>query len=120
MKHPRAAVIVDGARTPIGKLNGALRSLPASSLAAKAIEAALKSARVRPEDVQYTIMGQALGAGAGQNPARTAALEAGIPLNVPALTVNKVCLSGSSAVLLAQALIITGVHDVIVAGAWNP
>src|SRR5256885_5886439 len=110
------SVIVGGARTPMGRLLGNLKSFPATALGAAAIRAALERAGVSPDQVQYVIMGQVLQAGAGQIPARQAAVSAGIPLTVPALTVNKVCLSGLDAIALADQLIRAGEFDIVVAG----
>jgi acetyl-CoA C-acetyltransferase len=110
------SVIVSGARTPMGRLSGSLKDLSATDLGGVAIAAALERSRVSPEQVQYVIMGQVLQAGAGQIPARQAAYKAGIPLTVPALTVNKVCLSGLDAIALADQLIRAGEFDLIVAG----
>jgi acetyl-CoA C-acetyltransferase len=110
------SVIVNGARTPMGRLLGALKEFSAADLGGFAIEAALGRSGVAPEQVQYVIMGQVLQAGAGQIPARQAAYKAGIPLTVPAITVNKVCLSGLSAIALADQLIRAGEFDVVVAG----
>lgn len=109
-------VIVAGARTPIGRLLGGLASLSSSDLGGIAIEGALQKAGITGDQVDYVIMGQVLGAGAGQVPARQAAFKAGIPLNVPALTINKVCLSGINAISLADQLIRAGEYDVVVAG----
>ncbi|SDY65785.1 acetyl-CoA C-acetyltransferase [Micromonospora pattaloongensis] len=114
-----SSVIVSGARTPMGRLLGTLKDLPATTLGAIAIKAALERAGVAPEQVQYTIMGQVLQAGAGQIPARQAAVEAGIPMNVPALTINKVCLSGLDAIALADQLIRAGEFDIVVAGGME-
>ena len=114
-----SSVIIDGARTPMGRLMGALKSYAAADLGAVAIAKALTASRVGPTDVQYVIMGQVLQAGAGQIPARQAASRAGIPLTVPALTVNKVCLSGLSAIALADQLIRAGEFDTIVAGGME-
>jgi acetyl-CoA C-acetyltransferase len=114
-----SSVIVNGARTPMGRLLGALKDFPATKLGATAIKAALERSGVAPEQVQYVIMGQVLQAGAGQIPARQAAVEAGIPMNVPALTVNKVCLSGLDAIALADQLIRVGEFDIIVAGGME-
>ncbi|MCP9985834.1 acetyl-CoA C-acetyltransferase [Streptomyces sudanensis] len=111
-----SSVILGGARTPMGKLLGSLKDFPASRLGGLAIGAALERSGVRPEDVQYTIMGQAIGAGTGQNPARQAAVAAGIPMDVPAITINKVCLSGLDAIALADQLIRAGEFDLVVAG----
>ncbi len=112
----RTSVIVAGARTPMGRLLGSLRSFSAAELGAAAIKAALDRAGVDGEQVQYVIMGQVLQAGAGQIPARQAAVKAGIPMDVPALTINKVCLSGLDAIALADQLIRAGEFDVVVAG----
>jgi acetyl-CoA C-acetyltransferase len=110
------SVIVDGARTPMGRLLGLLKDFSGADLGGFAIKAALERSGVAPEQVQYVIMGQVLLAGAGQIPARQAAHKAGIPLTVPALTVNKVCLSGLDAIALADRLIRAGEFDIIVAG----
>jgi acetyl-CoA C-acetyltransferase len=110
------SVIVAGARTPIGRLLGSLKGLSAAQLGGVAIKAALERAGVAPDQVQYVIMGQVLTGGAGQIPARQAAVEAGIPMTVPALTVNKVCLSGIDAIALADQLIRAGEFDIVVAG----
>ena len=110
------SVIVGGARTPMGRLLGSLKSLSGADLGAVAIKAALERAGVAADQVQYVIMGQVLQAGAGQIPARQAAHKAGIPLNVPALTINKVCLSGLDAIALADQLIRAGEFDIVVAG----
>src|SRR5256885_16358207 len=110
------SVIAGGARTPMGRLMGNLKDLPATQLGGVAIRAALRRAGVAPEQVQYVIMGQVLQAGAGQIPARQAAVAAGIPMSVPALTVNKVCLSGLDAIALADQLIRAGEFDIVVAG----
>jgi acetyl-CoA C-acetyltransferase len=111
-----SSVIVAGARTPMGRLQGSLKDLSGSDLGGIAIAGALDKAGVAPEQVEYVIMGQVLTAGAGQIPARQAAVAAGIPMDVPALTVNKVCLSGINAIALADQLIRAGEFDVIVAG----
>ena len=113
------SVIVAGARTPIGRLLGGLSELSAADLGGVAIKAALERAGVAPDRVDYVIMGQVLQAGAGQIPARQAAAEAGIPMSVPALTVNKVCLSGIDAIALADQLIRAGEFDVVVAGGME-
>ncbi|MEU8571397.1 acetyl-CoA C-acetyltransferase [Streptomyces pathocidini] len=110
------SVIVAGARTPMGRLLGSLRSFSGADLGGFAIKAALERAGISGAQVQYVIMGQVLQAGAGQIPARQAAAKAGIPMNVPALTVNKVCLSGLDAIALADQLIRAGEFDVVVAG----
>ncbi|MGK5441008.1 acetyl-CoA C-acetyltransferase [Micromonospora sp. URMC 105] len=114
-----ASVIISGARTPMGRLLGNLKDLPATKLGGVAIKAALERAGVAPDQVQYVIMGQVLQAGAGQIPARQAAVEAGIPMSVPALTINKVCLSGLDAIALADQLIRAGEFDVVVAGGME-
>ena len=110
------SVIVSGARTPMGRLMGSLKDFSGADLGAIAIRGALEKAGVEPEQVEYVIMGQVLTAGAGQMPARQAAVEAGIPMTVPALTINKVCLSGIDAIALADQLIRAGEFDVVVAG----
>ncbi|MGK5533400.1 acetyl-CoA C-acetyltransferase [Streptomyces sp. URMC 129] len=110
------SVIVAGARTPMGRLLGSLKSFSGADLGGFAIKAALERAGISGEQVQYVIMGQVLQAGAGQIPARQAAVKGGIPMTVPALTVNKVCLSGLDAIALADQLIRAGEFDVIVAG----
>jgi len=114
-----SSVIVAGARTPIGKLGGGLSSIPAVSLGAVAIREALARAGVQPGDVDYVIMGHVLQAGAGQITARQAAIEAGIPKEVPAITINKVCLSGLNAIALADQLIRAGELEVVVAGGME-
>ncbi|WP_166355215.1 acetyl-CoA C-acetyltransferase [Phytoactinopolyspora limicola] len=113
------AVIVGGARTPIGKFLGSLSGLTATDLGGIAIKAALERSGVRPGDVQYVIMGQVLTAGCGQMPARQAAVKAGVPMSVPALNINKVCLSGVDAIALASQLIRAGEFDVVVAGGME-
>ena len=114
------SVIVAGARTPIGKLMGSLKDFSASDLGAIAIKGALEKAFPNVEApaalVEYVIMGQVLTAGAGQMPARQAAVAAGIGWDVPALTINKMCLSGIDAIALADQLIRAGEFDVVVAG----
>src|SRR5664280_687861 len=106
--NPNASVIVSGARTPIGKLLGALKAFQAVDLGGIAIKAALERAGIAGDQVDYVIMGQVLQAGAGQITARQAAVKAGIPMTVPALTINKVCLSGIDAIALADQLIRAG------------
>ncbi|CAN5648099.1 acetyl-CoA C-acetyltransferase [soil metagenome] len=110
------SVIVAGARTPIGKLMGSLSGFSGAQLGGIAIEAALSKAGITGDQVQYVIMGQVLTAGAGQLPARQAAVAGGIPMTVPALTVNKVCLSGLDSIALADQMIRAGVVDIVVAG----
>jgi acetyl-CoA C-acetyltransferase len=110
------SVIVSGARTPMGRLLGSLKSFSGADLGGFAIKAALERAGIGGDQVEYVIMGQVLQAGAGQIPARQAAVKAGIPMNVPALTVNKVCLSGLDAIALADQLVRAGEFDIVVAG----
>ena len=110
------SVIVAGARTPVGKLMGSLKDFSGSDLGAIAISGALEKAGVPASAVEYVIMGQVLTAGAGQMPARQAAVAAGIGWDVPALTINKMCLSGIDAIALADQLIRAGEFDVVVAG----
>jgi acetyl-CoA C-acetyltransferase len=119
MSETRQPVIVGGARTPVGRLLGSLASKSASELGGAAIAGALQRAGVGPDQVEYVIMGQVLQAGAGQITARQAAVAAGISMSVPALTVNKVCLSGLDAIALAAQLIRLGEYDVIVAGGME-
>ena len=119
MTSPSASVIVGGARTPIGRLLGALKDFSGVELGGMAIEAALARCGVPPDRVQYVIMGQVLQAGEGQITARQAAVKAGIPMTVPALTINKVCLSGLDAIALADQLIRAGEFDVVVAGGME-
>jgi acetyl-CoA C-acetyltransferase len=114
-----SSVIVSGARTPMGRLLGNLKNVPATTLGGRAIEAALRRGGVRPDQVQYVIMGQVLQAGAGQIPARQAAVVAGIPMTTPAITINKVCLSGLDAIALADQLIRAGEFDIVVAGGME-
>ncbi len=111
--------IVAGARTPIGKLSGAYASMAGTELGGVAIKAALERAGVDPSQVDYVYMGQVLQAGAGQITARQAAVNAGIPMSVPATTINKVCLSGLNAIQLADALINSGMADIVVAGGME-
>ncbi|GHI87343.1 acetyl-CoA C-acetyltransferase [Streptomyces xanthophaeus] len=110
------SVIVAGARTPMGRLLGSLKSFSGADLGGFAIKSALDRAGISGDQVQYVIMGQVLQAGAGQIPARQAAVKGGIPMNVPALTINKVCLSGLDAIALADQLIRAGEFDIVVAG----
>jgi acetyl-CoA C-acetyltransferase len=111
-----SSVIVAGARTPMGRLLGSLKGFSGVDLGGFAIKAALERAGVGGGQVEYVIMGQVLQAGAGQIPARQAAVKAGIPMDVPALTLNKVCLSGLDAIALADQLIRAGEFDIVVAG----
>src|SRR5437867_4516890 len=113
------SVIVDGARTPIGKFGGGFKDVPAVKLGGHAIAAALERSGVGPGQVDYVIMGQVLQAGAGQITARQAAIEAGIPKEIPAITINKVCLSGLNAIALADQLIRAGEVEVVVAGGME-
>jgi len=113
------SVIVAGARTPVGKLSGALASFSAMDLGGLAIAAALERAGLSPDSVDYVFMGQVLQAGQGQITARQAATKAGIPMSVPATTVNKVCLSGLNTIYLADLLIASGEADVVVAGGME-
>jgi len=112
-------VIVGAARTPVGRLLGSLAGKSASDLGGVAIAAALSRAGVAPDQVQYVVLGQVLQAGAGQIPARQAAVKAGVPMSVPALTVNKVCLSGLDAIAYAAQLVRLGEYDVVVAGGME-
>ena len=112
------SVIVGGARTPIGKLAGSLKDFSAMELGGFAIKAALERAGITGDQVDYVIMGHVVQAGTGQITARQAAVKGGIPLSVPALTVNKVCLSGLNAIAMADQLIGYGEFDVVVAGGW--
>jgi len=114
-----SSVIVNGARTPMGRLLGNLKDLSATTLGGEAIKAALERSGVSPEQVDYVIMGQVLQAGAGQMSARQAAVAAGISMSVPSLTVNKVCLSGLDAIALADQLIRAGEFDIVVAGGME-
>ena len=111
--------IVAGARTPIGKMSGALASFSAADLGGVAIKAALERAGVAGTDVDHVIMGQVLMAGQGQVPSRQAAVKAGIPMNVPAVNVNKVCLSGLNAIYLADQMIQAGDADIVIAGGME-
>ena len=113
------SVIVSGARTPIGRFNGGLASLTGAQLGAHAISAALERAGLTGDQVDHVVMGQVLQAGQGQITARQAAVAAGIPMDVPALTINKVCLSGLNAVYLADQMIAAGDADVVVAGGME-
>jgi acetyl-CoA C-acetyltransferase len=114
-----SSVILAGARTPIGKFGGGFKDLPAVRLGAHAIREALARANVPPDQVDYVIMGQVIQAGTGQITARQASIEAGIPREVPAITINKVCLSGLNAIALADQLIRAGEVEVVVAGGME-
>jgi acetyl-CoA C-acetyltransferase len=113
------SVIVSSARTPIGRLSGALASLSAADLGGHAIKAALARGGVRPDQVDYVYVGQVIQAGSGQMPARQAAVKAGIPLDVPSIGLNKACLSGIDAVYLADLMIQAGDADVVVAAGME-
>ncbi len=113
------SVIVAGARTPMGRLLGSLKGFSAAQLGGLAIEAALSRAGVSPDQVEYVVMGHVLQAGAGQITARQAAVNAGIPMSVPSITINKVCLSGLDAIALADQLIRAGEFEIVVAGGME-
>jgi acetyl-CoA C-acetyltransferase len=113
------SVIVAGARTPIGKLLGGLKDKSAADLGGVAIAGALEKAGISGDQVDYVIMGQVIQAGAGQNPTRTAAVAGGIPMTVPSITINKVCLSGINAIALADQLINAGEVEIVVAGGME-
>jgi len=111
--------IVAGARTPIGRFRGGLAPLRAVDLGARAIRAALERARIAPEQIEYTIMGHVIQAGQGQITARQASIAGGIPMEIPAVTINKVCLSGTSAIATADQMIRAGDLEVAVAGGME-
>jgi acetyl-CoA C-acetyltransferase len=113
------SVILSGARTPVGKLSGALAGFKATELGGFAIKAALERAGLSPDQVDYVLMGHVLQAGGGQITARQAAVNAGIPKSVPATTINKVCLSGLNAIYLADQMIAAGDADIVVAGGME-
>jgi acetyl-CoA C-acetyltransferase len=113
------AVIVSAVRTPFGRLGGGLADVPATELGSIAIRAGLERAGVAPEDVGYVVMGQVLQAGAGQAPARQAAIGAGIPKEIPADTINKVCASSIRAIQIAELMVSAGRHDVVVTGGME-
>jgi acetyl-CoA C-acetyltransferase len=113
------SVIVAGARTPIGRLSGSLKDFTAADLGGIAIKGALEKAGVSGDQVDYVIMGHVIQAGAGQNPARTAAVKGGIPMNVPSITINKVCLSGLNSIAMADQLIRAGEVEIVVAGGME-
>ncbi len=113
------SVIVAGARTPIGRLLGGLKSLSAAELGGVAIKGALEKAGVSGDQVDYVVMGHVIQAGAGQNPARTAAVAGGVPMTVPSITINKVCLSGLNAIATADQLIRAGECEIVVAGGME-
>ena len=112
-------VIVSMARTAFGRLGGSLADVPAVDLGAIAIKGALERAGIAGEAVDYVIMGQVITGGAGQMPARQASLKAGLPLEVPALNVNKVCISSISALITADQIIRAGDADLIVTGGME-
>ena len=123
-KHAYAVVmpgsyIIAGARTPIGKMSGALASFSAADLGGFAIAAALQRAGVAPHEVEHVIMGQVLMAGQGQVPSRQAASKAGIPMSVPSISINKVCLSGLNSIYLADQMISSGEADIVIAGGME-
>ena len=111
--------IVAGARTPIGKMSGALAAFSAADLGGFAIKAALERAGVAPDEVEHVLMGQVLMAGQGQVPSRQAAVKAGIPMSVPSLNINKVCLSGLNTIYLADQMIAAGEADIVIAGGME-
>ncbi|HET7386074.1 MAG TPA: acetyl-CoA C-acetyltransferase [Nocardioidaceae bacterium] len=113
------SVIVAGARTPIGRLLGGLRDLSAADLGGVAIKGALEKAGVAGDKVDYVIMGHVIQAGTGQITARQAAVKAGIPMDIPSITINKVCLSGLNAIAMADQLIRAGEHEIVVAGGME-
>jgi len=113
------SVIVSGARTPIGKLSGAFADMDVRDLGATAIKGALAQAGLSGEQVEYVIMGQVIQAGSGQNPARKASTDAGIPMSTPSFTLNKVCLSGLDAIAIADQMIQAGEYDIVVAGGME-
>ena len=111
--------IIAGARTPIGKMSGALSSFSGADLGGLAITEALSRANVQPDEVDHVIMGQVLMAGQGQVPSRQAAVKAGIPMSVPAVNINKVCLSGLNSIYLAHQMIAMGDAEIVVAGGME-
>src|ERR687891_1748636 len=113
------SVIVSAVRTPFGKLGGALRGYEAPQLGAHVIRAAMEKVGLEPSEVEYVIMGEVLQAGVGQAPARQAAIAAGLPKELPADTINKVCASSIRAVQIADAMIRSGDHHVVVTGGME-
>src|SRR4029077_10919573 len=113
------SVIVAAVRTPFGKLGGGLRDYEATQLGAHVIRAALERIGVQPDEPDYVIMGQVLQAGAGQAPARQAAVAAGLPKETPADTINKVCASSIRAIEIADAMIRAGESDLVVTGGME-
>ena len=116
MSSPQDIVIVAAARTPIGKFGGTLSKTPASELGAIVIQELLRRSGLQPDQINEVILGQVLTAGVGQNPARQAVIKAGLPVTVPAMTINQVCGSGLKAVMLAAQAIRDGDSDIIIAG----
>lgn len=116
MSTAQDIVIVAAARTPIGKFGGSLAKIPASELGALVIQDLLRRSGLQPDQIQEVILGQVLQAGTGQNPARQAVIKAGLPVSVPAMTINKVCGSGLKAVMLAAQAIRDGDSDILIAG----
>jgi len=119
MSFSDGAVVLAGARTPMGRLQGSLAGQSAADLGGVAIAAAIERSRMPAEDIDYVIMGQVLQAGTGQNAARQAAIKGGLGMGIPALTINKVCLSGIDAIALADQLIRAGEFDTVVAGGME-
>ncbi len=115
----RDVVIVSAARTPVGTFGGGLRDIPAIELGKVAVQEALKRANIKPEQVEEVILGNVLQAGLGQNPARQVVIRSGIPKEVPATTINKVCASGLKSVMMAAQVIKAGDADVLVAGGME-
>ena len=113
------SVIISGARTPIGRFNGGLANFTGAELGSHAIAAALEQSEITGDQVDHVVMGQVLQAGQGQITARQAAVGAGIPMDVPAITINKVCLSGLNAIYLADQMISSGDADVVIAGGME-
>jgi len=119
MSRKDGSVVLAGARTPMGRLQGALASQSAAQLGGAAIAGAIERAQIDASEIDYVLMGQVLQAGAGQNAARQAAIAAGLGMGVPALTINKVCLSGIDAIALADQVIRAGEFDAVVAGGME-
>lgn len=118
-KQDNGSVILAGARTPIGRFRGSLSTVSATELGAIAVREAITRAGLEPAAVEYVIMGHVVTAGCGQNPARIASVRAGLPMSVPAVTVNKVCLSGIDAIVLADQMVRSGEYDIVVAGGME-
>src|SRR5215212_999974 len=112
-------LIVSGVRTPIGSLGGVLSTVSATELGAACVKAAVEKAKVPPDEISEVIVGNVVSAGLGQNPARQAAIKAGLPVSVGATTINKVCGSGLKAVMLASQAIKLGYSQVVVAGGME-